>query len=126
VGLEISNAWKRYFGGCGGGLGTAVSNRIFQLPPSNINCGPKSRSLNRCAGLVFSSDTVFTHGHRRIGSQRPSLIDRHVVMIKSRLECAFVELCNVSLWTCCIDEHASRCVERSNPSCLPVLLPYDL
>jgi hypothetical protein len=33
VGLEISNAWKRYFGGCGGGLGTAVSNRIFQLPP---------------------------------------------------------------------------------------------
>jgi hypothetical protein len=47
-------------------------------------------------------------------------------MIKSGLECAFVELCNVSLWTCCIDEHASRCVERSNtwsilPACTPAL-----
>src|SRR5713101_3760717 len=96
-------------------LGDNRQHPDFPIPAfTNINCSPKTGTLNRRPTLVLPRHTRFAHREGRISSERPNLIDGYVQVIKFGLECFFGELCNIRSWPCWIDVHATTCVERSD------------
>src|SRR5438445_3371885 len=82
---------------------------------AHVSCCPNAPYLNRRARLVFPSDVVFAHRKKGVCSQRPHLIHCYSIVIEADLEHAFVGLRNVRVWPCCIDDHATTCVERGDP-----------